>query len=283
MICMDAGMISYDNLTDADFLLPEKEQPFLPGTKNRHPLFYLGLSNWNYKEEERKKNSPDPQPGTLPFYAGHFNCTLFTDTFNEIPSMEKIGKWAKSIENIDFNVCPQFYKAITHIGKVGTQKLGVTTDFINRMKGFQDKLGVSLMQLPDSYSAAAASELLQYLAALPAGYALAVELINEDWFSTESTFNALVEKLHRLDKTLVITDTPGRRDALHMQLSNATAFIRFTCLGWNELDLFRISQWKKQIQSWYLQGLERCYFFMDIRDKEGADDFINYVKEECSF
>lgn len=86
-----------------------------------------------------------------------------------------------------------------------------------------------------------------------------------------------------MNKGLVITDTPGRRDAVHMHLSNATAFIRFDCRGDHELDLFRIDEWKKQLKSWYLQGLEKCYFFLHIESREFKDDFIQYARELLKF
>jgi len=277
---MDFGMISYEGLTEEDFTLPEMPQPFLPGTRNRNPLLYLGLPNWNYKEEEKKKNSPDPQPGTLPFYASYFNACELVLTHEEVPAAEKIMKWYKSIEAIDFKFCPQFHKGISNTGKVDIHKLGVSADFMNRMKSFQNKLGSSLLQLPENYAAENSDKLVSYLEALPKDYELAVELRNPDWFANPTQLNLLVEKLNRLNKTLVITDTPGRRDTVHMQLSNTTAFIRLNAKGWNELDLFRVGEWKKRLQSWYLQGLEKCYFFLHIHDAEGKDDFINYVQEE---
>lgn len=280
---MDFGMISYDRLTEEYFVLPEMPQPFLPGTRNKNPVFYLGLSNWNYKEDEKKKNSPDPQPGTLAFYANHFNASEFGITYDEMVQADKVSKWYKSVETLDFKCCPLFYKGITHSGKIDIQKLGLSSDFINRMKGLKEKLGTSILQLPDTYSTENTDSLLRYLEALPKDFNVSIEMRDAAWFHNPDRLGSFIEKLAKINKGLVITDSPGRRDAVHMQLSNATAVIRFNGLGWNELDLFRISQWKKQIQSWYLQGLEKCYFFLHLQQKEGEDDFIKYVQEEFRF
>lgn len=274
---MHNGMISYEGLTEQDFSLPELPQPYLPGSRNRNPLLYLGYS---VLEE---KAGVITLPVNMQVYSKQFNACELGASFEEILSEEKIRKLYKSVDVTDFKFCPLFYKGITHVGKIDSPKLGLSSDFITRMKSFGDRLGSSLLQLPESCSLENKDGLFRYLQALPGLLDVSVELTNMDWFINPEQFGLVVEKMHQLNKGLVISDSPGRREAVHMQLSNATAFIRFYGEGWNELDLHRISQWKKQLQSWYLQGLEKCYFFLHIQNKEGQEDFINYVQEELKF
>ena len=274
---MHKGMISYDGLTESDFSLPELPQPYLPGNRNRNPLLYLGFS---VLEE---KAAAITLPVNMQAYSKQFNAWELGTSFEEILSEEKIRKLYKSVAVTEFKFCPLFYKGISHLGKIDSPKLGLSSDFINRMKSFTDKLGCSLLQLPESCTPENKDGLFRYLQALPGQFDVAVEFTNMDWFNNPDQFGLIVEKMHQLNKGLVISDSPGRREAVHMQLSNATAFIRFYGEGWNEIDLHRISQWKKQLQSWYLQGLEKCYFFLHIQNKEGQEDFINYVQEELKF
>ena len=279
---MNFGMMAYDSLTEETFVLPEVEQPYLPGHKNYKPLFYLGLSKWTYKEDEGKKSKQVPKPGTLPFYANHFNCIELDSTHQELPTEEAVNKWYKSVDTKDFMFCPKLYKGITQ-GKVDIHKLGLTKDFINRMKGFKEKLGNSLLELNEDYSVLNKDALLKYLKELPSNFPLSVEIRDKEWISDRYLFDSLVKELNQLNKGLVIADSPGRRDLVHMHLSNSTAFIRFSCRGDHELDLFRIDQWKKQLQSWYLQGLDKCFFFLHIQEKSSEDDFISYAKEVLKF
>ncbi len=280
---MDFGMISYTGLAEADFILPDIPQPYLTGIKNKNPKLYLGLSTWTYKEEERKKNSPHPQPGTLPFYANHFNAVELNATYDNIISAEQFNKWYNSVKAIDFKFCPVFYKGIIQQGTIGLHKTGLTKDFIERMIFLKEKLGPSLFQLNETHTADTKDKLIEYLKVIPREFELSVEIRNAAWLADKDRFSSFVGMLNNLNKGIVITDTPGIRDAAHMQLSNSTAFIRFNCQGDTELDMFRIEQWKKQLRSWYLQGLENCYFFLHIHNKAYEADFAYYVQQELVF
>ena len=150
------------------------------------------------------------------------------------------------------------------------------------MENFKEKLGTGFLQIPDQSPVEDAEDLIGFLKSLPA-CDLSIELRNAAWFADPVRFSSLVKSLNNLGKGLVITDSPGRRDAVHMQLSNTTAFIRFNAQGDHELDLFRIDEWKKTLRSWYRQGLEKCYFFLHIHSQEFEDDFISYARHELNF
>jgi uncharacterized protein YecE (DUF72 family) len=280
-IIMNFGMISYEGLTEETFLLPSLEQPYLPGNKNNHPNMNIGLYNWDYQLALKKKNSP--QPGTPGYYAKHFNAIALTETFEELPDLHKINSWYKAVVTEDFKICPQLHKAITHIGPVGLSKIGLTNDFITRVKGLKEKLGTSFMELPETLAPDQQQTFVQFLDQVPAGFDLSIEITNEEWFLKEALWLSFVKHLNSINKGLVITDTPGKRALVHMQLSNATAFIRFNCQGDHELDLFRIEQWQKQIKSWFLQGLQSCHFFVHVQNDAAEDDFMNYVKYTLQF
>ena len=280
---MNFGMISYEGLTEETFLLPELEQPYLPGNKNNNPKMNIGLYRWTYQEELKKKNSPPPQPGTLGYYSQHFNAIALKETYNDLPDINKINSWYKSTERNDFTFCPQLSKAITHTGPVGLSKLGLTNDFITRVKGLKEKLGTSFMELTETFAPGQQQTLIQFLEHLPTNFDLSIEIRNEEWFIKTAVWLSFVKQLNSLHKGLVITDTPGKRALVHMQLSNATAFIRFSCQGDHELDLFRIEQWKKQLKSWFLQGLECCHFFVHVQNDSAEEDFMNYVQYSLAF
>ncbi|MEP6713511.1 MAG: DUF72 domain-containing protein, partial [Ferruginibacter sp.] len=243
---------------------------------------YIGLSKWTYKENLKKKNSQPPQPGTLAFYAALFNSVELNATHYSIPEAEKLNKWYNAVDRADFHFCPKFYKGITHQGPVGLAKMGLTKDFMNRMREFKEKLGVSFIQLPHE-QLPRQENIMTFLKLLPRDFSCAVSFTNEAWFTEPTRLTTFVGELHDINIGTIITDSPGRRDAVHMQLSTATAFIRFNCQGDEALDIFRVGEWKKQIKSWFLQGLEKCYFFLHIHNKDAEEDFINFVQYEFKF
>jgi hypothetical protein len=64
----------------------------------------------------------------------------------------------------------------------------------------------------------------------------------------------------------VISDTSGRRDALHMRLTNKTLILRF---GGNELDAtdnYRLADWASRIKIWADLGLEEVQMWMHQPD-----------------
>ena len=60
----------------------------------------------------------------------------------------------------------------------------------------------------------------------------------------------------------VISDTSGRRDAVHMYLTKPVAFIRFVGNYMHATDFTRINDWVERIGDWMDQGLRQAYFFM---------------------
>ena len=280
---MDFGMIDYTGLTENDFVLKEMHQPYLPGNKNLHPEIYIGLTRWTYGENDKSKKNQVPKPGTLPYYAKHFNTIELNATHYAVPDADRINKWYIAAEREDFRFCPKLFKNITHFGSLDVQKVGLTKEFIKAVSGFKEKLGTSFIQLKEDISAKRKEPILAYLKMLPADFKLSLELRHPDWFENPDTIESFARELNAMGKGLVITDAPGRRDAVHMMLSNNTAFIRFNCRGDHELDLFRIEQWKKQLRSWFLQGLERCYFFLHIHEEDYEEDFIQYTKQELKY
>ena len=276
---MDNSKYDYGTLMESDFIFPDLPQPFLSGNRNKKPQFFLGLTSEPENQAEKGKS-----PAAFPHGYNHkFNSLELNATLEEIPTAEQVRKWYRAVEGTGFRYCPWLYKGISHSGRIDSPKLGLTNDFFNRMTELKDCLGTSLLCLPDTVNAENRDGLFRYLQGVGMEKDLSVEFNHEDWFIDTNRFLLLIEKLHQLNKGVIITDIPLRRNAVHMQLSNATAVIRFYGLGWNDTDLFRISQWKKAIHSWYLQGLEKCYFFLHIKNREGLDDFIEYVQEELSF
>jgi hypothetical protein len=65
-----------------------------------------------------------------------------------------------------------------------------------------------------------------------------------------------------------------------MELTTPEAFIRFRCTGNEDIDKSRILQWKEQLQIWFKNGLQNCYFFIHL--SETPIEFAKFVKDELT-
>jgi hypothetical protein len=60
----------------------------------------------------------------------------------------------------------------------------------------------------------------------------------------------------------VITDTPGRRDVLHMNLINDQLFVRYVGDFNHPSDLERTNQWIERIQELHSLGVKDFWFYV---------------------
>jgi uncharacterized protein YecE (DUF72 family) len=91
---------------------------------------------------------------------------------------------------------------------------------------------------------------------------LAIEFRHEDWFTSDAGFSLL----RKYQRPAVITDTGGRRDAMHMEITTSTAFIRFGGTQDLSLDGPRLQDWSVRISKWISSGVETVYFFIHQGD-----------------
>jgi uncharacterized protein YecE (DUF72 family) len=279
---MDFGMIPYDGLQESDFLLPSPEQPYLPGTRADNPKIYIGFPKWSHEKWEGsfypvKTKDQD----TLSHYAAQFDTLEFNAThYNSFPDTQ-YQKWLNKVYGNTFTFCPKFPQSISHKGKITPAGKALETDlFLNGIYTLKEKLGPAFLQVSQSYQIKGKQDLLTYLNSLPTDLLVFLETRHKTWFDSAETMRTVAEELHNIGRGWVITDTIGNRTTAHMHLSIPKAFVRFVCLGDDELDIFRISQWKKILTGWYAQGLEDCWFFLHMQNEYAAKDFSELVKLE---
>jgi uncharacterized protein YecE (DUF72 family) len=96
---------------------------------------------------------------------------------------------------------------------------------------------------------------------LPNDIRYSVEIRHPDWF-VGNVLEEFAEEFKKLNIGLIVCDTSGRRDAVHMRLTSDELVIRF---GGNDLhasDEVRMSQWLVQLKAWEKVGLKKCYFWI---------------------
>jgi len=76
-----------------------------------------------------------------------------------------------------------------------------------------------------------------------------------------------------------LVDTAGRRDMMHMRLTNNEAFIRY--VGANHAsDYDRLDDWVKKLKEWKELGLKKVHFFVHQNlEKESPLLTAHFIKK----
>ena len=138
--------------------------------------------------------------------------------------------------------------------------------------------GPAFLQLTESFGPARAGALQDFLRGLPRDFMTCVELRNEGWYGT-SAVRETWELLFGLGIGAVITDTPGRRDVLHMRLTAPVAFVRFVGNHFHAKDRGRIDEWGERLANWVERGLREVYFFVHDTGELFSPEMCGYAVE----
>jgi len=95
----------------------------------------------------------------------------------------------------------------------------------------------------------------------PKDIPLAIEFRNTDWYNDMTVANELYELLEKNEISNIIVDTAGRRDLMHMRLTNYTAFIRYVGAN-HQSDYDRLDDWVERLSTWKQQGIKEIDFFI---------------------
>ncbi len=285
---MKFGKLDGSALDDLQLNLPEDH----PDTKktlamaksDRDLKVYAGCAKWGRKEwvgliyPEKTKDKQ-----FLENYVNHFNSIELNSTFYGTRKVI-VENWA-AMAPPGFKFCPKFFRSISHYKRLkGAEE--VTEAFLYIMDSFGDNLGTSFLQLPDNFTPKKFTDLEAYIVSLPRDIPIAVELRHGDWFTDPSVSNDLFTMLQENNKSLVITDTAGRRDCVHQRLTVDEAFIRFNGYNLHPSDYTRIDSWVERIKDWIDQGLKTVYFFAhqedEIHTPVTCDYFIKGINQACS-
>ena len=107
----------------------------------------------------------------------------------------------------------------------------------------------AVSQFPESFSGKKERILKELIDQIPKDFNLAIEFRHKSWFSGPMLQDRVIDYLYLNGKSTVITDTPGRRDVLHMSLTQPQVMVRFLGYFLSGFDEGRLRQWLKKIKS----------------------------------
>lgn len=218
---------------------------------------YVGCAKWN--KTDLKGFYPPKTKDELAYYATQFNSIELNATYYNTPSKEQVRTW-KDKTPPDFRFFPKITQSISHYSRLLNTEEKVK-DYTDSIAFFEEKLGSVFLQLHENFKPKDLDRLEHFISTFPKAFPLAVEVRNEEWFADQQVFEDYCGVLIKNNATNIIVDTAGRRDMLHMRLTNDAAFIRY--VGANHAsDYDRLEEWIGRLKEWHSAGLSKLYFFI---------------------
>ncbi|QQL49911.1 DUF72 domain-containing protein [Mucilaginibacter ginkgonis] len=275
-----------EDLTNIDFTLPADgftTEKVLTGTKAEKFNVWVGTPKWGAASWKGKIYPPKIKEGEfLDHYVSIYNAIEFNPTFYKIFTAKVISKWAsKAKHQSGFKFCPKFPQAISHVRQLKNAETQ-TKEFYAGVEVFGDNLGPLFLQLSDNFSPKGVQYLKDYLTVQPKTHKVCVELRHKDWYVNKKVFEDIMHFLYDHQIGTVISDTAGRRDCMHMNLTTTDAFIRFVGNDLAPSDYTRMDDWVNRIKQWAEQGLENLYFFVHIDDEQLTPEASIYFIEKLN-
>ncbi len=281
---MDFGRVSPQELKTVDFTLPKDSKETLAILKQAKsdtpPQLYFGCAKWGRKDWIGKMYPKGTKESEfLSYYAKYFNCIELNATFYKIPDEKTMAIWKEKAGD-GFLFSPKFSMAISQSKRlVGAEHL--TEEFLKGIYAFGNSLGPCFLQMHPTFAPKSIDVLKSYLEWLPQDLELFVEVRHPDWFIGDNFAN-LTQLLTDTGKGFVITDTAGRRDCAHMELTTPKAFIRFVGNSLHPTDYARIDEWISRLQTWMDKGLTHLYFYMHQHEELHSPELIKYTIMEMN-
>ena len=256
---MKFGRVEHPEIID--FTLPQDHvdtKKVLSNYKNNNKLeVYVGCAKWN--RQDLKGFYPRGTKDELVYYASQFNSIELNATFYRFFSPEQFEKWYDKTP-ANFKFFPKLNQEISHWKRLNDVKQPVE-NYLYAASNLKEKLGTIFLQMHSNFTPKDIDRVIAFAEFWPKEIPLAVEFRHTDWYNDTAIAEELYHVLEENNIANVLVDTAGRRDLMHMRLTNNEAFIRYVGAN-HESDYKRLDDWVIRLKEWILLGLEKVYFFV---------------------
>jgi uncharacterized protein YecE (DUF72 family) len=210
-------------------------------------------------------------------YIAQYRCLEFNGTHYRIYTPQEVRRWSGKATGKDFQFLPKFPQSITHQSRFLNVE-AETAAFLEGVEAFRPNLGPLFLQLSEYYGPAPANQrnLYRYLATLPNDFEYFLELRHPGWFSGP-VLREWTTALRDMGIGAVITDTPGRRDVVHMRLTTPRVFVRFVGKARHPSTYQRVEDWATRMKGWLNAGLKQAEFIAHCG--HSAPEMSQYITE----
>ena len=281
---MEFGRVTESEIAKVDFSLP------LEGARNKRVIdkyatespsqIYIGCAKWGRKDWVGKiypKGTKDAD--FLRIYAKQFSTIELNATYYRMPNRAQVLHW-KDMVGADFRFCPKFTDVISHHKQL-KDSINETNAFLLAIDAFAENLGPAFLLLPPHFKPDSFSVLENYVRSLPTDFSYHIEFRHIDWYKPEM-LERVLDLFEANNTGSIITDTSGRRDCAHMQLTNHTAFVRFVGNSLHPTDYSRVDAWIQRLKYWIDNKLPKIYFFMHQHEELHSPELCAYTIQQLN-
>ena len=264
-----------------DFTLPQDHKDTLRVLSTKAngimPDVFVGCAKWN--RADLMGFYPRGTKDELMYYASQFNAIELNATFYRIFPLEQFAKWYDKTPK-GFKFFPKLNQEISHWKRLNATK-DVVNHYLYNASHLKEKLGTIFLQMHNNFTPKDFDKVVQFIEEWPKTVPLAVEFRHTDWFNDITIAEELYALLEENNISNIIVDTAGRRDLLHMRLTNSTAFVRY--VGANHTsDYTRLDDWVKRLELWKTQGVKEINFFVHQNIEEASPLLSAYFIEKLN-
>ncbi|UOY06437.1 DUF72 domain-containing protein [Muricauda sp. SCSIO 64092] len=251
-----------DNPELIDFSFPEDHPStaaVLANTGENQKLnVYVGCAKWN--RQDLKNFYPRGTKDELGYYSSQFNCIELNATFYRLFPAEQFSKWYDKTPS-GFKFFPKLSQDISHLRRLNEKVYPFVDAYLDAASNLKEKLGTIFLQMHNNFGPKNWDRVVRFVEYWPKEFPLAIEFRHTDWFNDAKVAEELYHLLEENTMANVLVDTAGRRDLMHMRLTNNEAFIRY--VGANHVsDYPRLDDWVQRLKSWSALGLSNIHFFV---------------------
>lgn len=252
---------SVDNPQDIDFTLPidhvDTERVLNKVKDDNIPEIYVGCAKWN--RADLKGFYPRGTKDELGYYSSQFNSIELNATFYRIFPAEQFSTWYDKTPD-GFKFFPKLNQEISHWKRLNETK-DVVEHYLYNASNLKEKLGTIFLQMHSNFAPKDFDRVVAFAESWPKEIPLSMEFRHTNWYNDASVAQELYELLEKNNISNSIVDTAGRRDLMHMRLTNSTAFVRY--VGANHpSDYTRLDDWIERLKLWTAQGVKEIDFFI---------------------
>lgn len=244
-----------------DFALPpdHADTDVLLSKANRQPMnVYVGCAKWNRRD--LKNFYPRGAKDELAYYSTQFNAIELNATFYRIfPHSTYIEWYNKTPANFKF--FPKIVQNVSHLRRLNEAAYSKLDEYLNATANLKEKLGTIFLQMHPNFGPKNWDRVVRFVEYWPKEFRLAIEFRQPDWFTDKKVAEELYHLLKENNLGNVLVDTAGRRDMMHMRLSNNEAFVRYVGAN-HKTDYARLDDWVARLALWKRKGLNNIHFFV---------------------
>lgn len=256
---MKFGKVEQPHLID--FTMPPDHldtATILTKRSNKDFNISVGCAKWN--RQDLKNFYPRGTKDELVYYASQFNSIELNATFYRIFPAEQYQKWYDKTPN-SFKFFPKIANDISHLRRLNEKVYPFVDRYLEVTSNLKEKLGTIFLQMHGNFGPKNWDRVVRFVEYWPKEFPLAIEFRHTDWFNDEKVAQELYHLLEENNIANILVDTAGRRDIMHMRLTNNEAFIRYVGAN-HETDYTRLDDWVERLGVWKKNGLSKIHFFV---------------------